>query len=160
MLLVLLAALLTTGLYGIFGLYNSAENRYIHLLFPLRTATRDLVLQMVNQETGVRGYIVTQDRSSLLPYESGRTKAIADVAEIERLTVSQPLLQARLRSLRFEIRALHGYFDRQITFVADGTLGLHRARADVLGGDKLFRRWLRPQLERNKLVHLSPSSAG
>jgi len=38
-LLVLLAALLTTGLYGIFGLYNSAENRYIHLLFPLRTAT-------------------------------------------------------------------------------------------------------------------------
>ena len=140
-LLVLLAALLTTGLYGIFGLYNSAENRYIHLLFPLRTATRDLVLQMVNQETGVRGYIVTQDRSSLLPYESGRTKAIADVAEIERLTVSQPLLQARLRSLRFEIRALHGYFDRQITFVADGTLGLHRARADVLGGDKLFQHF-------------------
>src|SRR5712691_2984404 len=140
-LLVLLAALLTTGLYGIFGLYNSAENRYIHLLFPLRTATRDLVLQMVNQETGVRGYIVTQDRSSLVPYKNGRTKAIADVAEIERLTVSQPLLQARLRSLRFEIRALHGYFDRQITFVADGTLGLHRARADVLGGDKLFQHF-------------------
>jgi PAS domain S-box-containing protein len=138
---VLLAALLTTGLYGIFGLYNSAENRYIHLLFPLRTATRDLVLQMVNQETGVRGYIVTQDRSSLVPYKNGRTAVITDVAEIEKLTVGQPLLQARLRSLRLEIRALHGYFDRQITFVADGSLGLHRARADVLDGDKLFQRF-------------------
>jgi hypothetical protein len=42
-LIVLLAALLAAGLYGIFGLYNSAESRYIHLLFPLRTATRDVV---------------------------------------------------------------------------------------------------------------------
>jgi PAS domain S-box-containing protein len=140
-LIVLLAALLATGLYGIFGLYNSAENRYIHLLFPLRTATRDLVLQMVNEETGVRGYMITKDRSSLQPYLNGRKSAIADVAEIERLTRGQPLLQARLRSLRLEIRGLHGYFDRQIVFVADSSVGQHRARADVLGGDKLFRRF-------------------
>jgi len=140
-LIVLLAALLATGLYGVFGLYSSAENRYIHLLFPLRTATRDLVLQMVNEETGVRGYMITKDRSSLPPYRSGRNSAVADVAEIERLTVGQPLLQARLRTLQGEIRALHGYFDRQITFVADGLLGQRRARADVLGSDKLFRRF-------------------
>jgi len=53
-LLGLLAALLATGLYGAFGLYNSAESRYIKLLFPLRTTTRDLVLQMLNEQTGVR----------------------------------------------------------------------------------------------------------
>lgn len=61
-LIALLALLLATGLYGFFGLYNSAENRYIRLLFPLRTATRDVVLQMVNEETGVRGYMITRDR--------------------------------------------------------------------------------------------------
>jgi signal transduction histidine kinase len=66
---------------------------------------------------------------------------IADLAEIERLTPSHPELQARLRSLRLEIRGLHGFFDRQIVFVRDGSLGQRRARADVLGGDKLFRRF-------------------
>src|SRR5439155_22237319 len=78
-LIVLLGALLATGLYGIFGLYHSAENRYIHHLFPLRTATRDLVLQMVNEETGVRGYMITRDRSSLESYLQGRKGVIADV---------------------------------------------------------------------------------
>ncbi|MGZ4316325.1 MAG: ATP-binding protein [Gaiellaceae bacterium] len=140
-LIVLLAALLATGLYGIFGLYNSAENRYIHLLFPLRTATRDVVLQMVNEQSGVRGYMITRDRSSLQPYLNGRRRGIADVAEIERLTQGQPLLQARLRTLQRQIRGLHGYLDRQITFVADSSLGQRRARADVLGGDKLFGRF-------------------
>lgn len=140
-LIVLLASLLATGLYGIFGLYYSAENRYIRLLFPLRTATRDLVLQMVNEETGVRGYMITKDRSSLQPYRSGRSGVIEDVAEIERLTRGHPLLQARLHSLRLEIRGLHGFFDRQIVFVRDGSLGQRRARADVLGGDRLFGRF-------------------
>jgi signal transduction histidine kinase len=140
-LIALLAVLLATGLYGIFALYNSAEDRYIHLLFPLRTATRDLVLQMVNEESGVRGYMITKDRSNLDTYLNGRRDAIADVAEIERLTRGQPLLQERLRALRLEMRGLHGYFDRQITFVADGVLGQRRARADVLGGDKLFHRF-------------------
>jgi PAS domain S-box-containing protein len=140
-LIALLAVLLATGLYGIFALYNSAENRYIHLLFPLRTTTRDLVLQMVNEETGVRGYMITKDRSSLQTYLNGRRASTADLAELERLTRDQPLLQARLRMLQFQIRGLHGYFDRQITFVADGTLGQRRARADVLGGDKLFGRF-------------------
>jgi two-component system phosphate regulon sensor histidine kinase PhoR len=51
------------------------------------------------------------------------------------------LLQARLHSLRLEIRGLHGFFDRQIVFVRDGSLGQRRARADVLGGDRLFGRF-------------------
>ena len=140
-LIVLLAALLVTGLYGIFGLYNSAENRYIHLLFPLRAATRDVVLQTFKEESSVRGYMITKDRSSLGPYFEGRARGTADVAEIRRLTHGQALLQARLSALEAEIRGLHGYADRQITFVADGTLGQRRARADVLGGDRLFARF-------------------
>jgi two-component system phosphate regulon sensor histidine kinase PhoR len=142
-LIVLLAALLAAGLYGIFGLYNSAESRYIHLLFPLRTATRDVVLQTFKEQSSVRGYMITRDRSSLRPYFDGRAQGTADIAEIRRLTRGQALLQARLLALEQEIRGLHGYADRQITFVADGTLGQRRARADVLGGDKLFARFRR-----------------
>ena len=140
-LILLLGALLATGTYGAFALYQSAEDRYIHLLFPLRTRSEDLVLQMVNEETGVRGYMITSDRKTLYPYFTGRANVRADLARIEQLTVTRPDLHDELAPLSGDIQDLHGYFDRQVTFVADGILGQRRARADVLGGQKLFNRF-------------------
>jgi PAS domain S-box-containing protein len=140
-LILLLGALLATGVYSAFALYQSAEDRYIHLLFPLRTRARDVVLQMVDEETGVRGYMITQQRSSLSPYFTGRAGVREDLARITQLSVHHPELQAQLRPLQSEIQALHGYFDRQITFVADGELGQQRARENVLGGERLFNRF-------------------
>jgi PAS domain S-box-containing protein len=140
-LILLLGALLATGIYSAFSLYQSAEDRYIHLLFPLRTRARDLVLQMVNEETGVRGYMITSDRRSLDPYFTGHALVQTDVQRISELTVDHPELTVQLKRLRAEITALQGYFDRQITFVADGRLGERRARADVLAGEPLFNRF-------------------
>jgi PAS domain S-box-containing protein len=140
-LIMLLGALLATGVYSTFALYRSAEDRYIHTLFPLRTHSQDLVLQMVNEETGVRGYMLTSDRRTLQPYFLGRKNVLTDLAKLSPLTASRPDLQAELKPIRYEIRALDGYFDRQITFVADGQLGQQRARTDVLGGQRLFNRF-------------------
>lgn len=140
-LIVLLAALLATGIYSAFALYQSAEDRYIHLLFPLQTRARDIVLQMVNEEAGVRGYMLTSDRDSLDPYFTGRTLVQTDLQRITQLTADHPELAVQLKPLRAEITGLHGYFDRQITFVADGSLGSRRARANTLGGERLFDRF-------------------
>ncbi|HEY2777052.1 MAG TPA: CHASE3 domain-containing protein, partial [Gaiellaceae bacterium] len=140
-LILLLGALLATGVYSAFALYRSAEDRYIHLLFPLRTHAQDLTQQMVDEETGVRGYMITSQRQSLAPYFSGRANVRDDLAQISRLTAPRPELHALLGPIQTEIRDLDGYFDRQITFVADGQLGRARARADVLGGQKLFNRF-------------------
>ena len=140
-LILLLGALLATGAYSTYALYRSAEDRYIHLLFPLRTHAQDLTLQMVDEETGVRGYMITSQRRTLQPYFNGRDRVLTDLAQIERLTATRPELHSLLGPIRTEIRALDGYFDRQITFVADGQLGQARARQDVLGGQKLFNRF-------------------
>jgi len=140
-LILLLGGLLATGFYSAFALYRSAEDRYIHLLFPLRTHSQDLVTQMVNEETGVRGYMITSDRRTLQPYFIGRAGVRTDLETITKLTKGQPELRALLGPLRIEIQALDGYFDRQITFVADGQLGRARARQDVLGGQRLFGKF-------------------
>ncbi|HEY2072156.1 MAG TPA: ATP-binding protein [Gaiellaceae bacterium] len=140
-LILLLGALLATGIYSAFALYRSAEDRYIHQLFPLRTHAQDLTLQMVDEETGVRGYMISSDRKTLQPYFKGRDNVRVDLARISELTASRPELRALLGPIRTEIQALDGYFDRQITFVADGQLGTERARKDVLGGQKLFNRF-------------------
>ena len=84
-LIALLAVLLATGLYGIFALYNSAENRYIHLLFPLRTTTRD---SSSDGERGDRRARLHDHEGSDEPADVSQRKksSTADVAELERLT--------------------------------------------------------------------------
>ena len=142
-LILLLGGLLATGIYSSFALYHSANDRYIHAVLPLRAHAQDLTLQMVNEETGVRGYMITSQRHTLQPYFAGRKNVLTDLAQLDRLTASQPDLHALLQPIEQEVRALDGYFDRQVTFVADGRLGAQRARADVLGGQALFSRFRR-----------------
>ena len=89
-LLALLVAVLATGLIAAFSLYHSAESRYVEVVFPLRTATRDLVLGMVDEEAGIRGYMITSDRQSLALYARGRKSVEADLAQIAELTRGHP----------------------------------------------------------------------
>ena len=142
-LVVLLAGALATGAFAIVSLYRSAETRYVQQALPLRTATRDIVLQMVNEETGVRGYLITRDRASLRPYFSGRFGVANDLAALSEMAKTHPALAARIPRLRAEIRSLNGWFAREIAFTADGRAGQLRAQRNVLGGQVLFRRFRR-----------------
>jgi two-component system, OmpR family, phosphate regulon sensor histidine kinase PhoR len=138
---VLLSALLATGVLATVRLYHSAENRYIGVVFPLTTLTRDVVLQMEQEETGTRGYMLTTSRRSLAPYFAGRKGVLADLRQIRALTRGQPVLSARMRVITQEVIALHGYYDRLIVFVADGLLGQQRARQEVFDGEQLAARF-------------------
>jgi two-component system, OmpR family, phosphate regulon sensor histidine kinase PhoR len=145
-LILLLAAVLGTGVYASYVLYHSADDRYIGVVLPLQTATRDLVQHMVDEETGVRGYIITNKRYSLSPYSAGRDGVRRDLTTITSLTRNRPELATRLRLLRSEIHALHGFYDREITLVADGQLGdglegQHLARRAVLDATVLFNHF-------------------
>jgi signal transduction histidine kinase len=140
-LLVLLAAVLAVGVLSALSLYRSAENRYIHLVFPLQTSVRNLVLGMVEEGNGARGYMITGDRGSLTPYFRGRNTVEAELAQITELTRKEPRLSSRLKELRPEIVRLHGFYDRLIAFVADGRTGQRQARSEVLADDRLFERF-------------------
>ena len=48
-------------------LNENARMAYVEDALPLKTLALDLVTQMVNEETGVRGYLVTGDERSLEP---------------------------------------------------------------------------------------------
>jgi len=142
-LLTLLGAVLVTGIFAALNLYRSAEDHYVGLALPLRSSVRDVLFQMEREETGVRGYVITGDRSSLAPYFAGRKGVIADLAEIARLTRKRPALADRVREVRSEVLSLHGFYDRLIVFVADGRVGQERARREVLDGESLAERFRR-----------------
>jgi PAS domain S-box-containing protein len=94
---------------------------------------------MEREETGVRGYMITSNRRSLKPYFAGRPRVFEDLRQIASLSKDRPEIAARVGEVRKEVVALHGFYDRLITFVADGQLGLQRARQEVLDGELLTR---------------------
>jgi len=140
---VLLIALLASGAIAASRLYHSAENRYVGVVLPLTTLTRDVVLQMTREESGTRAYLITSDRRSLGPYFAGRAGVRTDIRQIAALSRSQPVVAARLQDVRRQVTALHGFYDRLIVFVADGMLGQQRARQEVLDGEALQARFKR-----------------
>jgi signal transduction histidine kinase len=135
-LLLSLAAVLGTGIAAAQTLYNSAEVHYVKFALPLRATTRDLLFQIEREESGVRGYVITQNRKSLGPYFDGRRLVTRDLSTLDSLSSNHPELAKPLAQVREEVVSLHGFYDRLIVFVADGG-GRPQAERDVLDGATL-----------------------
>jgi PAS domain S-box-containing protein len=135
-LLVLLLALVATGFVGAIVLYRSAEDRYVGVALPLETLNRDVLFRLTEEESGVRGYMLTDQRSSLQPYFEGRGALADDLRRIRVLTHGHPLLASRTREVARQARSLHAFYDKLITFTADGIEGRAQARTDVLGAER------------------------
>src|SRR6266852_2626069 len=141
-LLALLIAVLAARMLATYNLYRSAEDRYIGVVLPLRGLTRDVLFQMKREESGVRGYMITTNRSSLKLYLAGRKGVLEDLAKITTLTRGRAL-PLHLRKVRRETVALHGFYDRLIVLVADGQEGQKLAKRDVIKGTVLATRFSR-----------------
>ena len=138
-LLALLIALIGTGFVGAIVLYRSAENRYVNVALPLSRLTRDVLFRVTEEESAVRGYIVTgpeQYRKSLAPYFEGKRELAKDLRRIRALTSARPSLAARLQAVQLQAQSLRGFYDRLITFVHDGMEGSQQAKRDVLDAER------------------------
>jgi signal transduction histidine kinase len=133
-LLALLLAVLATGIAAARTLYRSAETHYVAFAMPLNDTTRDLLFQIEREQSGVRGYVITRNRTSLRPYFRGRHHVYEDLAVLGGLARDHRELEAPLEQVRQEVVALHGFYDRLIVFVADGRFGARQAQHEVLNG--------------------------
>jgi CHASE3 domain sensor protein len=84
------AILVLVGVLGvvILGLVNTGHHqvdRYTNRAVPAAAATEDLLTELVNAETGERGYVITGQTSFLAPYAASESKVRADLAILRRL---------------------------------------------------------------------------
>ena len=85
---------------------TSARNRLENVIDPATDAGRDLAFALVNQETGVRGYLLSGQRSFLDPYFTGAASQKQQVAILRRIvpdlpTVQTDLTQTQIRASRW-----------------------------------------------------------
>jgi sigma-B regulation protein RsbU (phosphoserine phosphatase) len=64
---------------------RSASNDRIHRLAPASSRVSNLLTDSIDEETGVRGYLITRDQDFLAPYTSGATAVPADLTGLRSL---------------------------------------------------------------------------
>lgn len=94
-------------------------------------AERDRVLQLVNEETGVRAYAATSDRRFLDIYYRSFPQYAADEPAIRAVVAASPALGAVNRTMERTSSHLRSFLRAQIALVAAGRAGNGEARFEL-----------------------------
>jgi PAS domain S-box-containing protein len=93
---------------------------------------------MLNQETSIRGYVVTGNGQSLEPYSTGRAGVAQDLAALRQLARRRPEIAGDVAASAQAVKRLEQFYAQQIALVEKGGDGQRRAQRLVLAGKHLF----------------------
>ena len=130
--------LVAAGAFAGYRIYSLGNHRFVDQAGPFFAVTEDLAVEMLNQETAVRGYVITADPGTLAPYRQGKKYMALELALIAKDASFDPAIPGHLAAMRRDVNALEAYFTREIALVRSGPAGQRRARAQVLLGKSHF----------------------
>jgi methyl-accepting chemotaxis protein len=86
------------------GRSAEAESRIVHTL-DVRKEARALMVDLLDGETSVRGFVLTQDERFLEPLKRADTHLRRPVDQLLALTADNPAQQRRLQALKPKVEA-------------------------------------------------------
>jgi signal transduction histidine kinase len=134
----IVVVLVAVGGFAAYRVYVLGDHRFNGQAAPFFAVTEDLAVEMLNQETAVRGYVITGDPKTLAPYTEGKKYAALELALLARDRSFDPRVPGDLQRMRREVRSLESYFAREIALVASGPAGKRRAQSQILFGKAHF----------------------
>ena len=123
LLIVVVVVLVAAGGLAAYRIYTKANQRFIDQAGPFFAVTEDLSVEMLNEETGVRGFVITGDPSTLAPYRQGKKYVRLELAVIAKDQAFDPHIPPHLRTMRREVASLEAFFAKEIALVRTGLLG-------------------------------------
>jgi signal transduction histidine kinase len=138
LLICIVVALVAAGALAAYRIYSLGDHRFNRQAGPFFAVTEDLAVEMLNEETGVRGYVITHDPQTLAPYRQGRRYARLELALIAKDASFDPNIPAHLAAMRREVASLEAYFAHEIALVRSGPAGAKRAEAAIVAGKGHF----------------------
>jgi methyl-accepting chemotaxis protein len=136
--LLILAGAIAVGVRTAGSVNSEAQAAYVDDAIPLKASAQNLLTQMVNQETGVRGYLITGDEASLEPYIAGRKTVEAELERMAPLLANHPIMAGLVEKAKPEIEALQKYFESQVALVKSGPEGQAEAQRRIGEGKEEF----------------------
>lgn len=122
---------------------NSATDKYVDDAIPLKAAVQDLVLQMVNQQSAVRGYVITRSPVSLAVYRAAREEVRTQLAYVRAHVADHPVMARLIERAAVQIAELETFYEAETGADAAAPSGLAEARRRVLDGTRRFAEFRR-----------------
>ncbi|MBI2684420.1 MAG: SpoIIE family protein phosphatase [Actinobacteria bacterium] len=135
---VALVVVVAAGVWTARTVANDAQRRFVGEAIPVRVAVQDLVIEMLNQQTAIRGFIITENPAFLTSFESGRMAAARDLAAVRANAGRVPGLALSADRAARQISSLDRYFAEQVDAVSRGGVGVTLAEARLGEGKRLF----------------------
>ena len=98
---------------------SEAESWVVHSM-QVRRGARTILVELLNAETGQRGYLLTADERYLEPYTSALASLNADYGDLFRLISDNPRQQDRLRALKTSIDIKIDELQRSVALMRKG----------------------------------------
>jgi signal transduction histidine kinase len=138
LLVCVIGALVAVGAIASYRIYELGNKRFVDQAGPFFGVTEDLAVEMLNEETGVRGYVITGDPKTLAPYYQGRKYVNLELALIAKDQSFDPKIPGHLAAMRRQVAALQAFFAKEILLVKSGPAGQRQAQANVIAGQGHF----------------------
>jgi PAS domain S-box-containing protein len=137
----LIVALVVAGALSTHQIYTDANHRLIDEAAPVFASSEDVLVEMLNEETGVRGYVSSGDPATLAPYRQGRRYEALELQLLKKDQSVDPAIPKHLAQVRQQVAELNRFYDQQIALVRSGPAGRRQAQANVLEGKAHFDRF-------------------
>ncbi|NHZ43690.1 methyl-accepting chemotaxis protein [Massilia aquatica] len=119
---VLLLVVLVSVAYANFQKLSAANDINVHT-YQVTAEVNGALAQLINIETGQRGFLLTGNPASLEPYNAGKAAFLKHVARATSFTSDNPVQQERLQRLQREQEAW-------LASAVDPAIALRKAAAD------------------------------
>lgn len=142
-LIALLLVIVAVALAVSRGINSSATDKYVDDAIPLKAAVQDLVLQVVTQQSAVRGYVITRSPASLATYREARAQTAVRLAYVRTHVDDHPVMARLIVEAARQIRSLEAFYEAETAADAAAPSGLAEARRRVRDGTRRFGEFRR-----------------
>jgi methyl-accepting chemotaxis protein len=117
--------------------FIQTSNGWTQHTYQVLETIREVAAGMVDQETGMRGYLISEDEQFLAPYKTGLQHYEQAFARVKQLTADNPQQQARLDELnRFAQTWRREVADKEIALMAKPETRQEARRLETSGAGK------------------------
>lgn len=131
-----------------FAAIDTATTRITDESEPMKDAADGIFINLLKQESGVRGYLIGGDQKYLFSYEEGKGQVEAYVGRLEKLSEPYPVLGALVTSeAKPQLEFIQKKFQEQVALGRAGKLEEARGKADQVRGWMESYRTLHGKIE-------------
>lgn len=119
--ILLMIAIIFISIRG-FNMVETQTTCIINNVVPLNKTSSDMLISVLNEEAGIRGYLISGNEKFLKPYYMGKIQIQQGLHYIESNIKNYPSLIKSVSSGKYTLVTIQKFFDNEIELVKEGNL--------------------------------------